>query len=131
LVAASDAPLEPARPVLVVRGAIRGRDVAQLCRALAAFRGAGPIVCDVSAVAPVDVSTLDALARLALASRRRGRGLVLRNAAPELRDLVALAGLGEVLPCPTPSRLESGRQAEEREEAGGVEEERDPADPAV
>ena len=65
----------------------------------------------------------------ALAARRLGCGIRLENASPDLRELVAFVGLAEVLPCSTASAIESGGQAEQREEPGGVEEERDPADP--
>jgi hypothetical protein len=52
------------------------------------------------------VGTIDALARLELAARRQGRTIRLRNASTELRELIAFAGLDEVLP------VEPGRQAE-------------------
>jgi hypothetical protein len=90
---------------------------------------AGPILCDAGRFRPPDLATVDALARLALAARRSGRELRLVNASPELRGLLGLVGLGGVLPCPA-SAFESGRQAEEREEPGRVEEECDPADGA-
>jgi anti-anti-sigma regulatory factor len=61
---------------------------------------------------------VDVVARLHLAARRRG--LELRIAAPpELRELIAFCGLDEVL------RVELQRQPEQREERGGVEEERE------
>jgi hypothetical protein len=53
-------------------------------------------VLDVSA-APADAVTVDVLARLQLAARRRGCAIALRNASGELLDLVALMGLGDVL----------------------------------
>ena len=80
------------------------------------------IVCDVGALA-ADAATLDVLARLQLAARRLGRELHLREASQELRDLVAFAGLAEVL------RLQPGGQAEEREQRLGVEEECELDDP--
>jgi anti-anti-sigma regulatory factor len=82
----------------------------------------GPIVCDVSALAP-DAATIDVLARLHLTARRIGRELRLCHASRELRELVALVGLGDVL------RLEPGGEAEEREERLGLEEERQLRDP--
>ena len=54
-------------------------------------------VCDVRGVEP-DAVTVDALARLQLAARRRGCRVRLRNASPALLDLVAFMGLTEVLP---------------------------------
>jgi len=41
--------------------------------------------------------TVDALARLQLAARRHGCRVVLRHSSSELRQLVALLGLGDVL----------------------------------
>ena len=82
------------------------------------------VVLDVSALAP-RVSTIDALARFQLAARRRGQRLQLRHASDELRRLIAFAGLSEVL------RVEPRRQAEEREQRLGVEEERELDDPTL
>jgi hypothetical protein len=72
-----------------------------------------------------DVFTLDLLARLELTARRLGAELLLLDASRELRELVAFAGLNGAL------RLEPERKAEEREQAGGVEEERQLDDPAA
>jgi ABC-type transporter Mla MlaB component len=52
--------------------------------------------CEVPGVA-ADAVAVDALARLALAARRRGCCLRLCGASPELRALVAFVGLAEVL----------------------------------
>jgi hypothetical protein len=54
------------------------------------------VVCDLRA-APADAVTLEALARLKLVASQRGYRLRLRDASPELLDLVELAGLGDVL----------------------------------
>jgi hypothetical protein len=86
------------------------------------------VVCDVGGLARPDLEAIDAIARLALAARRLGCGVRLEHASPDLRDLVAFAGLAEILPCPTDSVAEPARQPEQREEPGGVEEEGDPAD---
>jgi anti-anti-sigma regulatory factor len=72
-----------------------------------------------------DAATLDLLARLQLAARRLGIEVRLLDASPELRELVAFAGLNGVL------RPEPGRKAEEREEPLGVEEEGQLDDPAA
>jgi len=45
-----------------------------------------------------DAATVDALARLQLAARRRQCQVRLRGASKELRELVAFLGLSEVLP---------------------------------
>jgi anti-anti-sigma regulatory factor len=86
------------------------------------------IVCDVGAVGRPDVATVDALARIALEARRQGIQLVLRHPPAALRALLGLTGLADVIPCDEPSALEAVGQTEEREEPGGVEEERDGPD---
>ncbi len=53
-------------------------------------------VCDLSGARPT-AATVDSLARLALMLRREGSRLVLRQAAPELVELIAFMGLIEVL----------------------------------
>lgn len=83
-----------------------------------------PVVYDVRALA-CDAVTVDVLARLQLAARRRGRYVRLRNASRELEELIGLMGLSDVL------GVEPGGHPEEREEALRVEEEADPADPAA
>jgi ABC-type transporter Mla MlaB component len=52
-------------------------------------------LCDVAGV-EVDAVTVDALARLQLAAKRRGCRVTLRNASNELRELVAFMGLSDV-----------------------------------
>jgi len=84
---------------------------------------ASTIVCDVRTVFP-DAAAVDALARLQLNAQRLGLELRLRHASAALRELIAFAGLDEVL------RVEAEREAEEREERLGVEEERELDDPA-
>jgi ABC-type transporter Mla MlaB component len=87
------------------------------------------VPCDVRLVRRVDAATIDALARLQLSARRRGRRIGLRDATPELRDLLALMGLSEIVPCVPESGLDAVGEAEEREPARRVEEEGDPGDP--
>jgi ABC-type transporter Mla MlaB component len=81
------------------------------------------IPCDVGWIARADVQVVDALARLQLAARRRGCRLRLHNAPRELDELVELMGLAGVLV------VEPRRQAEQREEGLGVEEERELDEP--
>jgi hypothetical protein len=76
-----------------------------------------------------DLATVDVLARITLEARRGGRVLQVRHASDELRDLLALAGLTEVIPCRGDSVVEVRRQPEHREELLGVKEEGDRADP--
>jgi hypothetical protein len=80
--------------------------------------------CDVGTLAS-DAYTVERLARLELRARRCGHVLMLRNASPELCDLLVFMGLGDVL------RLEPRRQPEEREQRLGLEEERQLGDPPV
>ena len=56
----------------------------------------GPLGCDVAGVEDPDMGTVDALARMALAARRLGRNVVLRRARTDLRELLELAGLGDL-----------------------------------
>lgn len=65
---------------------------------------------------------------MALVAGRLGCRIEVRHAAPELRDLLLLAGLSDVVPCAEGSGVESRGQTEQREEPLGVEEERDRAD---
>jgi anti-anti-sigma regulatory factor len=74
------------------------------------------VVIDVSALAEPDPQILDALVRLQLAAQRRGASIRLENACPVLVDLLALAGLSEVLPVLRASGVEMDRQTEQREE---------------
>jgi len=84
-----------------------------------------PIVCDLSALRGADAETIDLLARLQLAARRHGRTIRFLHASPALHALIVFAGLDAVL------RVEPGREAEEREDPAGVEEERQLDDPVA
>ncbi len=53
--------------------------------------------CDVTG-ASADAATVQALARLQLAARRRGAQIVLRGASEELCKLIDFMGLADVLP---------------------------------
>jgi hypothetical protein len=83
------------------------------------------LICDLRALGGADAETIDLLARLQLAAGRHGRTLRFLHAPPDLVDLIAFAGLDAVL-C-----VEPGREAEQGEDAVGVEEERQLDDPAV
>ncbi len=63
------------------------------------------IVCDVGTFSP-DAAAIDTLARLQLNARRLGLELRLRHASNELQDLLAFAGLRDVL------RVEASGQPE-------------------
>jgi STAS domain len=83
------------------------------------------LVCDVRGVDRPTVVTVEAICRLRLSARRHGLTVRLRGASVELLDLLGLCGI------PPGSVLEDERDAEQREEARGVQEERDPRDPVA
>jgi ABC-type transporter Mla MlaB component len=93
--------------------------------------GPSVILCDLTQLTEADMGTVDALARLALRARRLGCSISLRGPSSELCELLAFAGLGDVLPRSPDSGVEVVGQSEQREEPLGVEEEGDPADPPV
>ena len=102
--------------VFTLVGPVDRVDLAGLCARIAGLLercGADVAVCDVGAAHP-DAVTVEALSRLQLAARRAGCDLRLWNASRELRDLVALMGLVDVLPAeedPTPAASAGGRRA--------------------
>jgi hypothetical protein len=57
------------------------------------------IGCEVGLLTDPDLGTVDELARLQLAAVRRGARIRLLNATAELRGLLVLTGLDDVLPC--------------------------------
>jgi ABC-type transporter Mla MlaB component len=90
---------EPRGLAFSIRGPIRPGDLPGLCdRVCALLADAEPEVvhCDVTGV-EADAVTVDVLARLRLAARRRGCCVRLRNASPALLELVAFMGLEDVL----------------------------------
>ena len=117
---------------MVVEGRLPRGEAARLCdrvRLLVERGCADLVVCDVSGLAHPDLGTVEALARLLLAARRAGAHVRLRRPCAELRGLLDLVGLWDVLaPCGE-LPLEPGRETEQREPPRGVEEEGDPADP--
>lgn len=83
---------------LAVHGPIARSDLPGLSgRVCALLTASAPdvVLCDVRGVEP-DAVTVDALARLQLAGRRRHCRVVLRNASPALLELVAFLGLEHV-----------------------------------
>lgn len=86
--------------VTVVRGPLERSDLPGLYRRICGLlerSGAVCLICDVPGLA-ADAVAADALARLALAGRRRGCRVVLRGSTPALRDLLRFMGLADVLP---------------------------------
>ena len=113
------------RPCLVLPAPVRRADVPDLCdraRDLMTGRLDEALECDVAGVGDPDLRTVEALARVGLVARRLGTSIRLRGPSVELLDLLAFCGLRlELL-------VEGEREAEQREEARRVEEERDPGD---
>ncbi len=85
---------------LSVEGPIARSDLeglsARVC-ALLERSGARLALCDVRGLQP-DAVTIEALARLQLAARRRGCRVKLLHASQELLDLVSFMGLTDVVP---------------------------------
>ncbi|MEU8541869.1 STAS domain-containing protein [Streptomyces sp. NPDC048717] len=71
-------------------------EVRRLCELLAA---APPtvVVCDLAGLTGAGLAAVDVVARLRLAARRGGHRLLFWGAGPELRDVLALVGLGDLL----------------------------------
>ena len=88
------------------------------------------LVCDVAAVTHPDAGTVEALARVALTARRLGRRVSLRDPSRELRELLDLFGLTDVLAAGA-LRVEPVRQPEQREQPLGVQERVERRDPPV
>jgi hypothetical protein len=77
-----------------------------------------------------DLALVDALARLQVAARRRGRSLELREPCRELCELLELVGLADVIVAQAGSAVEAEREAEGGEELG-VQEVVQPRDTSV
>ena len=101
----------PGGTVLVMIGPIARESIPALCERARRLLGgcdAGPVACDVGALAEPDAVTIDGLARLQLTARRLGYRVELRRACGELEELLVLTGLGNVLPCAGPGGGSSG-----------------------
>ncbi|MEV8321369.1 STAS domain-containing protein [Streptomyces sp. NPDC059900] len=111
-------------PTLTLTGTLDKEKTHGLCeeaRATLQATGAEVLVCDVAGVGPPVLAAIDALARLQLTARRADGRIRVRNAAPALRELLDLVGL--------PIEVEVGRQAEQREPPGRVQEAVEARDP--
>jgi ABC-type transporter Mla MlaB component len=89
----------PQTVVFEIDGPIPRTDLPGLCEQVCALlerTGAGVALCDVSKIEP-DAVSVDALARVELEVRRRGRQVRLRGASSELLELLAFMGLRDVL----------------------------------
>ena len=92
---------DPTTVEFEISGRIDPEDVATLCDYVCARLQSGApdrVICDLGGVIASDAVAVDALARLQLASRRRGCGIELRNPSPELLGLLELLGLSSVMP---------------------------------
>ena len=116
---------------VVVRGGVDDATLAALCERVRAALDGGTelVVCDVRGLSEGSVAAISLLARLQLTARRLGGRVRVRNASPELHDLLALAGLCDVVGACPPLSLDARRESEEWEELLCVQEERDPTDP--
>lgn len=87
-------------PIVAIRGRVGESEIADLCaRIHSSFARAdvSTVIVDVSGVVDPDVKALDALARLHLTAKRMGRHIKIRHTCRQLEDLVAFAGLRDVL----------------------------------
>ncbi|WP_030841515.1 STAS domain-containing protein [Streptomyces hygroscopicus] len=135
---ATPSPPAPSPPALVLSQPVTRAEVERLCRRLSALVGGpgpGSVAVDVGGVRRPDLAVVEALARLRLTARRLGCGIQLLNAGGELLRLLAWTGLDEALTAPAPSGRAPGPEprgeAEQREEALGVQEGVEPRDPAA
>jgi ABC-type transporter Mla MlaB component len=90
---------EPRAIAFTIHGPIERADLPGLCdRVCALLQRARPEIayCEVGGIDP-DAVTVDALARLQLAGKRRACQIRLRGASDELRALVAFMGLADVI----------------------------------
>ena len=90
------------RPPLTLPADVGVADVGWLCTAveIAASAGDEPTLdCNAGATSDPDLGALECLARMSLTARRNGRRLRLRQTHPDLRGLLAFAGLWGLLAC--------------------------------
>ncbi len=115
---------EPEHPpqIVAIRGAVARADIPALCARLQALLrytpGEAPLICDVGELGRADAVVVEALARLQLTARRRGRQIWLRRASPDLLALLVLTGLDEILPVEARGQVEQGKQPRGIEEEG-------------
>jgi ABC-type transporter Mla MlaB component len=96
--------LEGREGVVVIGGSIERADVVSLCaRARPLFadlaeHGAEPLVCEVGTLR-AEHAAVDVLAHLARTAHRLEGRVRLHGVPPALQELLALAGLVDVVPC--------------------------------
>lgn len=81
-------------------GTITEEDVQPLCSRVRRALDERPaiLICDVGAIDLPDVVIVGALARMQLTAMRMGGRILLRDASPDLTDLLDLCGLSAVVP---------------------------------
>ncbi|NUK07975.1 STAS domain-containing protein [Streptomyces lunaelactis] len=97
--------------VVRIAGNVTSADVPRLCDELCVQlmdTDATEAICDVGELGRPDLAAVNAVARLQLTARRMGCRILLRNAAPELRALLDLVGLGEAARPIAPARAGPG-----------------------
>ncbi len=86
--------------LLTLSGVVARADMPALCarvHQLIDASRAALVVCDVAELTDPDCGTVDVLARMQLTARRLGAELRLRGATDELHEVLALAGLCDVV----------------------------------
>ena len=121
----SPRPPRPARrEVVVVVAGSREPARAAILYEQAAVRLADPSVdrlaCDAAAIDRADLQAVDTLARLALAARRSGAAMHVRQASDDLKAWLAFLGFADILPCdPAEGRGEGDAAPPSVGETGG------------
>jgi ABC-type transporter Mla MlaB component len=85
----------------------------------------GPIILDCSCLERWDAATIDRIARLHLAAKRKGSALQLANVDADLLELIDFCGLAAVL------GVEAGRELKEGKQPLCIEEEGELPDASV
>jgi ABC-type transporter Mla MlaB component len=94
--------------VFALGGSIARVDIPRLCDGLGALLDdteAKVVDCEVNTLGRPDAVTVEALARLQLTALRRGARIRVRNASPELCELIEFMGLRAPLSSGTTRRL--------------------------
>lgn len=123
--------LRPPATVVVLRAPIPGASLRQLCERVQAAlvqSEAYVVAIDVDSALTPDAAIVDALARLQLTALRAGGRVYLRAGSEDLRRLLHLTGLADLL-TPAPGSVGLDGQSEPREQSR-VEEVVDMGDPS-
>jgi ABC-type transporter Mla MlaB component len=112
------------RVAFAISGPITRADLPGLCERVCGLlteSDADFAICDVTGV-QCDAVTVDALARLQLAARRRGCRVCLCNASEELRGLVEFMGLTDVFAAPASDERTVSRPSHQERQPANEEE---------